>query len=189
MHLLNLPDNMLRTIVEKSSRKNAAKLKTVSRELKRIVEESTHQKNLPIPRPSYDDGTGRYQHQYEEIQGLDPIDMGPPYFDNSWTTRTLMDIYGPGGIIRQLRYLLLHDDEEPPLVKKVIRKAIRKLRTWKSERYKLALKRIEQKRDVTAEEDAESGHWAFDAIVMTLHDFHKRNFEYVRILKGWAHST
>ena len=178
MHLLNLPDNMLRTIVEKSSRKNAAKLKTVSRDLKRIVEESTHQKNLPIPRPNYDDGTGRYQRQYEQINELPPADMGTPNLDNFMMTRILMETYSPGGIIRELRFL--QRDDEEPLVQKIIRKAKHKLRTWKSQRYKLALKRIEQKKDVTAEEDAESGHWAFDAVVMAVHDYHKPNFEAIR---------
>jgi len=174
MKFENLPNNILRTIVEMGSVKNAGVWKTVSKDMKRIVEETKHEKNLPVPKPDYSKGTGKYQAQYDDLSSLTVLDLD--YSDSvlrAMTMEGLLELYVPGGIIRELK-----DLKKVRMFRKTVSLVVDKLNTWTSPRYKKALHLLQTRRKVTIAEDAESGHWAFDAVVMVLHDMYKRDIEY-----------
>jgi len=141
--------------------------------MKRIVEETKHQNHLPVPKPDYAEGTAKYQKQYDDLRSLTVLDLR--YSDSvqrALMIATFLDLYVPGAILRELK-----DLKKVGMFRHVMSLVVNRLKTWTSPRYKKALELLQTRRKVTITEDAESGHWVFDAVVMVLHDMYKKDIE------------
>jgi len=163
--LNSLPDDLLEKIAKDLGDKNASMLKMTSKKMHEIV--SGVNPNLPLHAPSYESGTGKYQSQYDDLKRMyDMFTTGDIVVDDDKKFVKMTNVFfllswtlGFG-----LQGLLCNKDIKGirPLYKKIISK----LRTWKSPRYKKALKVIKKNFGDITEDDEMHGAAILDAVIM-----------------------
>ena len=173
MRFLELPDDVIRTIVDCGSLKQAGILKTVSRDLKRVVEESKHNTHLPVKPPDYIvRRTGKYQEKYEYLDFV--AGSGGAVFHmfslrELVTLRNLLLTYVPGRIMREIRFLRDNMDWCEPHIAAMLEYA-----KCLDDGYMIEtiMNKVD---DITDDEDAMYGRGAFDSLVLALYDVYGKD--------------
>lgn len=165
MKLNNLPDDVLRSIASRLSNTDASMLSMASKDFRKMIK-NTHP-NLPIKPPSYAQGTGRYQAQFQEVidaaeseDRIKDTDL-PLFFAILSTTHDMEVMMRQGRGIRFLKATRSYSKH----YKRFYKKVKDRLTQWKGQRYKNALK-VLQKRTIRDEDDSIHATAVFDAVVM-----------------------
>lgn len=168
MNILHLPDDVIRTIVDRGSLKQAGILKTVSKDLKRVVEESKHNTHLPVKPPDYARrGTGKYQEKYDYLESIASAEHGAFLLFSLRelvTLRMLLTTYIPGKIMREIQFLRNTLDWCEPHIYAMLEHAKRLDNGYMIE---TIMNKVD---DITDDEENMHGPRAFDALVLALYD-------------------
>lgn len=167
---MEIPDDIVWEIASKMDNVDASMLKMTCKRLQRIVVE-THP-HLPIPKPSYHEGSGKYQTELLELQALgDIVDVDDKDDRKAhWATTCIVGngLLGlqDNALIRNLKNYKNFNKE----YKAMFQQIKRKLKEWEHPRYKKALKALSRhrfwRRDPTPEEEEEHGLAVMDAVIM-----------------------
>ena len=171
------PDDILWEVAARLDNVDASMLKMTCQRLQHIISQ-THP-GLPIPKPSYIDGTGKYQAELEHIEALeDTVDVGDrTHRKVFWATACIV---GNGlhelqcdSLLKYLRTNKTYDAQYKAMYQEIVAK----LGQWKDKnsRYKGALKALTRRwRRPTPAEEAEHGLAVMDAVIMVGADRLKR---------------
>lgn len=176
--LTDLPDDVILAVIEASSVHQAGILKTVSTSMKRLVEASSHEVDLPVKEPEYlVRRTGRYQEKYDSLEHLlnrDPWDSPDVSLRQFIALRLVLSTYDPGQTLSNIRITRY---DPLGLVSDIIDRAIVRLRDIHPSidisrvQRLLSIDRLEI---ITPRDEDIYGRVMFDALVLELYDRYER---------------
>ena len=172
MSFHDLPDEIVRMIIDHGSVQQAGILKTVSKSMHRLVQESRHDIHLPLQEPEYRHRrTGKYQSDYDALVAMVEHTHAPDFsLRRLVRLHLLLLVYEPGSILRNI-HTLRHDpvgiDHLP------IDEIVATLRdVHPSPRAHEAARHLARDLAISPDDEARYGRLVFDALVLVLREMY-----------------